>query len=94
MLNQTLTKPFIKSFTKSEMNEWCTSIEMNECWMNGLQKKVLCYEGVLNSIDDFLEIYRRQTVTTRGTRTSSNLQSDPGRTVCPESKKAAVMLIL
>ena len=56
--------------------------------MNGLQKKGLCYEGVLNSIDDFLEIYRRQTVTTRGTRTSSNLQSDPGRTVCPESKKS------
>ena len=89
MLNQTLTKPF----TKSEMNECCTSIEMNECWMNGLQKKGLCYEGVLDSIDDFLEIYRRQTVTTWA-RTSSNLQSDPGRTVSPESKKAAVMLIL
>ncbi len=42
--------------------------------MNRLQKKGLYYEGIIDSIEEFLEDFKRQTVTSWGTRTSSNLK--------------------
>ena len=55
---------------------------MNDNWMNGLQKKGLYYEGVVPSVDDLLETYKRQTVTTWGTRSSSNPGSDKTAVSC------------
>ncbi len=51
-------------------------LAMAECWMNRLQKKGLYYyEGIIDSIEEFLEDFKRQTVTSwGGTRTSSNLK--------------------
>ena len=43
---------------------------MNECWMNGFLKYGLYYEGIASSVDGILELYKRQTVTTWGTRIS------------------------
>ena len=39
-------------------------------WMQGLQKNGLYYEGIVTSADDCLEIFKRDTVTSWGTRTS------------------------
>ena len=44
----------------------------NEIWKGGLKQNGLYYDGVVSSADDRLEIYKRMTVTSWGTRTSSN----------------------
>ena len=40
-------------------------------WMDGLEKKGLYYDGTVSDLDNLLEKYRRDTVTTWGTRRSS-----------------------
>ena len=44
-------------------------------WMHGLKKNGLYYDGIVASIDDLLEDFKRTTVTTWGTRSST---SNPG----------------
>ena len=43
-----------------------------DSWTHGLQQNGEYYEGVVSSLDDCLEAHKRETVTTWGTRTSSN----------------------
>ena len=49
----------------------CTMVE----WQNGLEQKGLYYEGIVNGsrLDSVLELHRRSTVSTFGTRRSSRV---------------------
>ena len=59
----------------------CSKMSDKECceesWMYGLKKEGLYYEGVVADLDNLLENYKRETVTTWGTRRSStNMNGD------------------
>ncbi len=41
-------------------------------WMQGLKQNGQSYDGIVSSVDDCLEVFKRMTVTSWGTRTSSN----------------------
>ena len=49
-----------------------------DSWTHGLQRNGDYYEGVVSSLDDRLEVHKRETVTTWGTRTSTSNSKPAG----------------
>ena len=47
-------------------------METEMAWKQGLTKNGQYYDGIVSSADDRLEVFKRMTVTSWGTRTSSN----------------------
>ena len=62
--------------------------------MNGLLKNGLDYKRRVSSVDDILELYKRQTVTTWGTRTSFYLESDKAASSNPRSEKQQQLVLV
>ena len=60
-------------------------------WAKGLKRRGLYYEGLVDSgdLESILEGHKRSTITSYGTRTSSNLTTNPGKTLTSSKIDAA-----